>query len=120
MPPTGAPDDLAHATALAAACQRILAAPDAAALWHTVVDEALPLIAGDGAAIVSYTERFWQTLAVRRSDAAPSDSAAAEVIEMLFHQGLLQQSSPHDDPAEDTSDRANGHPDRRAAGGRGA
>ena len=103
MPPTGAPDDLAYATALAAACQRILAAPDAAALWRTVVDEALALIAGDGAAIVSYTERFWQTLAVRRSDAAPSDSAAAEVIEMLFHQGLLQQPSPHDDPAEVTS-----------------
>ena len=103
MPPTGAPDDLAYATALAAACQRILAAPDAAALWRTVVDEALALIAGDGAAIVSYTERFWQTLAVRPSDAAPSDSAAAEVIEMLFHQGLLQQPFPNDDPAEVTS-----------------
>jgi hypothetical protein len=103
MPPTGAPDDLAYATALAAACQRILAAPDAAALWRTVVDEALALIAGDGVAIVSYTERFWQTLAVRPSDAAPTDSAAAEVIEMLFHQGLLQQPSPNDDPAEVTS-----------------
>ena len=103
MPPTGAPDDLAYATALAAACQRILAAPDAPALWRTVVDEALALIAGDGAAIVSYTERFWQTLAVRRSDAAPSDSAAAEVIEMLFRQGLLQQPSPNDDPTEVTS-----------------
>jgi ANTAR domain len=103
MPPTGAPDDLAYATALAAACQRILAAPDAPALWRTVVDEALALIAGDGAAIVSYTERFWQTLAVRPSDAAPSDSAAAEVIEMLFRQGLLQQPSPNDDPTEVTS-----------------
>jgi len=103
MPPTGAPDDLAYATALAAACQRILAAPDAPALWRTVVDEALALIAGDGAAIVSYTERFWQTLAVRQSDAAPSDSAAAEVIEMLFRQGLLQQPSPNDDPTEVTS-----------------
>ena len=103
MPPTGAPDDLAYATALAAACQRILAAPDAAALWRTVVDEALALIAGDGAAIVSYTERFWQTLAVRPSGAAPSDSAAAEVIEMLFRQGLLQQPSPNDDPTEVTS-----------------
>ena len=96
MPPTGAPDDLAYATALAAACQRILAAPDAAARWRTVVDEALALIAGDGAAIVSYTERFCQTLAVRPSDAAPSDSAAAEVIEMLFRQGLLQQPSPNE------------------------
>ena len=103
MPPTGARDDLAYATALAAACQRILAAPDAPALWRTVVDEALALIAGDGAAIVSYTERFWQTLAVRPSDAAPSDSAAAEVIEMLFRQGLLQQPSPNDDPTEVTS-----------------
>jgi hypothetical protein len=103
MPPTGAPDDLAYATALAAACQRILAAPDAAALWRTVVDEALALIAGDGVAIVSYTERSWQTLAVRPSDAAPTDSAAAEVIEMLFHQGLLHQPSPNDDPTEVTS-----------------
>jgi len=103
MPPTGAPDDLAYATALAAACQRILAAPDAAALWRTVVDEAMALIAGDGAAIVSYTERFWQPLAVSPSDAAHSDSAAAEVIEMLFHQGLLRQPSPNDDPTEVTS-----------------
>jgi hypothetical protein len=100
MPLTGAPDDLAYATALAAACQRILAAPDAAALWPTVVDEALTLIAADGAAVVSYTEGFWQTLAVSPRDPAPSESAAAEVIEMLFRQGLLQQPFPNDDPAE--------------------
>ena len=74
MPPTGAPDNLAYATALAAACQRILAAPDAAALWRTVVDEALALIAADGAAVVSYIEGFWQTLAVRASDSAPGPS----------------------------------------------
>ena len=100
MPPTGAPDDLAYATALAAACQRILAAPDAAALWRTVVDEALALIAADGVAVVSYIEGFWQTLAVRTSDSASGDSAAAEVIEMLFRQGPLQQPFPNDDPAE--------------------
>jgi hypothetical protein len=99
MPPTGAPDDLAYATALAAACRRIWAAPDAAALWRTVVDEALALIAADGAAVVGYTERFWQTLAVRPSDPAPGDSAA-EVIETLFGQGLLQKPFPNDDPAE--------------------
>jgi hypothetical protein len=100
MPLTGAPDDLAYATALAAACQMVLAAPDAAALWPTVVDEALTLIAADGAAVVSYTEGFWQTLAVSPRDPAPSESAAAEVIEMLFRQGLLQQPFPNDDPAE--------------------
>jgi ANTAR domain len=99
MPTTGAPDDLAYATALAAACRRIWAAPDAAALWRTVVDEALALIAADGAAVVGYTERFWQTLAVRPSDPAPGDSAA-EVIETLFGQGLLQKPFPNDDPAE--------------------
>jgi hypothetical protein len=65
-----------------------------------VVDEALALIAADGAAVVSYTERFWQTLAVRPSDPAPGDSAAAEVIETLFGQGLLQKPFPNDDPAE--------------------
>jgi hypothetical protein len=101
MSPTGAPDDLAYATALAAACQRIWAAPDVAALWCTVVNEALALIAADGAAVVTYTERFWQTLAACPSDAAPGDySAAAEVIEMLFRQGLLQQPFPNDDPTE--------------------
>jgi hypothetical protein len=100
MPLTGAPDDLAYATALAAACQMVLAAPDAAALWPTVVDEALTLIAADGAAVVSYTEGFWQTLAVSPRDPAPSESAAAEVIEMLFRQGLVQQPFPNDDPAE--------------------
>jgi hypothetical protein len=100
MPSTGAQDDLAYATALAAACRRIWAAPDAAALWRTVVDEALALISADGAAVVSYTERFWQTLAVRPSDPAPDDSAAAEVIETLFRQGLLQQPFPNDDREE--------------------
>ncbi len=53
----------------------------------------MALIAADGAAIVTYTERFWQTLAARPSDAAPDDSAAAALIEMLFRQGLLQQPS---------------------------
>ncbi|HET9562460.1 MAG TPA: ANTAR domain-containing protein [Propionibacteriaceae bacterium] len=91
MPPTAAPSDLAYTTALVAACQRIWAAPDVTALWPTVVDEALALIAADGAAVVSYTGRLWQTLAARPGDAARDDSAAAAVIEMLFRQGLLQQ-----------------------------
>jgi ANTAR domain len=103
MQPTAAPCDLAYTTALVAACQRIWAAPDVAALWSTVVDEALALIAADGAAVVTYTGRFWQTLAVRASDAAPDDSAAAAVIEMLFRQGLLRQPISIDDPAEGTS-----------------
>ena len=100
MPPIGAPDDLTYATALAAACQRILAAPDAAALWRTVVDEALALIAADGVAVVSYTEGFWQTLALRSSDSAPGDSAVDRVIEMPFRRGLFQQPFPDDDSAE--------------------
>ena len=100
MPPTRAPDDLAYATALAAACQRIVAAPDAAALWRTVVDEALALIVADGVAVVSYIEGIWQTLAVRTSDSASGDSAAADVIELLLRQGPLQQPFPNDDPAE--------------------
>ena len=91
MPPTAASRDLAYTRALAAASQRMWAASDVAALWRTVVDEAVALIAADGAAVVTYTERFWQTLAARPSDAAPDDSAAAAVIEMLFRQGLLQQ-----------------------------
>jgi len=103
MQPTAAPCDLAYTTALVAACQRIWAAPDVAALWPTVVDEALALIAADGAAVVTYTGRFWQTLAARPRDAAPDDSAAAAVIEMLFRQGLLQQPISIDDPAEGTS-----------------
>ena len=103
MPPTAARCDLAYTTALVAACQRIWAAPDVAALWPTVVDEALALIAADGAAVVTYTGRLWQTLAVRPSDAAPDDSAPAAVIEMLFRQGLLQQPISIDDPAEGAS-----------------
>jgi hypothetical protein len=103
MPPTAAPCDLAYTTALVASCQRIWAAPDLAALWPTVIDEALALIAADGAAVVTYSERFWQTVAARPSDAAPDDSAAAEVIEMLFRQGLLQQPISIDDRAEGAS-----------------
>jgi hypothetical protein len=101
--PSVASRDLAYTRALAAACQRIWAAPDIAALWRTVVDEAVALIAADGAAVVRHTERFWQTLAVRPSDAAPDDSATAAVIEMLFRQGLLQQPISIDDPAEGAS-----------------
>ncbi len=67
------------------------------------MDEAAALIAADGAAVVTYTERFWRTLAARPSDAAPDDSATAAVIEMLFRQGLLQQPISIDDPAEGAS-----------------
>ena len=61
MPPIAASRDLAYTRALAAASQRMWAASDVAALWRTVVDEAVALIAADGAAVVTYTERFWQT-----------------------------------------------------------
>jgi ANTAR domain len=100
MLPTAAPCDLAYATALVAACRRMWAAPGVAALWHTVVDEAVALIAADGAAVLSYTGRFWQTLAARPSDAADETAAAMEV---LFREGLLQQPISIDDPAEGAS-----------------
>ena len=103
MPPAAAPRDLAYTTALVAACQRIWAAPDVAALWRTVVDEAVALIAADGAAVVTYTEGFWQTLAARRRDAAPDDPATAAVMVMPFRQGLLRQPLSIDDPAEGAS-----------------
>ena len=103
MPPTAATGDLAYTRALAAACRRMWAASDVAALWRIVVDEAVALIAADGAAVVSYTERCWQTLAASPSDTAPDDSAAAAVIEMLFRQGVLQQPISIDDPADGAS-----------------
>jgi ANTAR domain len=103
MPPAAAARDLAYTRTLAAACSRMWAAPDVAALWRTVVDEAVALIAVDGAAVVTHTERFWQTLASRPSDAAPEDSAAAAMIEMLFRQCLLQQPISIDDPTENAS-----------------
>jgi ANTAR domain len=99
MAPTAASRDLAYTRALAAASERMWAASDVAALWRIVVDEAVALIAADGAAVVTYTERFWQTLAARPSDTAPDDSAAAAVIEMLVRQGLLQQPISIDDLA---------------------
>jgi hypothetical protein len=102
VPLTAARQDLAYTTALVAACRRMWAAPDVAALWRTVVDE-VALIAADGAGVVTYTERFWEMLAARPSDAAPDDSAAAAVIEMLFRQGLLQQPISIDDLSEGAS-----------------
>jgi hypothetical protein len=103
MPPPAAPQDLAYTTALVAACSRMWAAPDVAALWRIVVDEAVALIAADGAAVVTYTERIWEILAARPGDAAPDDSTAVAVIEMLFRQGLLQQPVSIDDLAEGAS-----------------
>ena len=103
MPPTAASRDLAYTRALAAASQRMWAAPDVAALWRIVVDEAVALIGAEGAAVVTHTERFWQTLAAHPSDAAPDHSATAAVIEMLFRQGLLQQPISIDDPAAGAS-----------------
>jgi hypothetical protein len=103
MPPMALSRDLAYTTALAAASERMWAASDVAALWRIVVDEAVALIAADGAAVVTYAERFWQTLAARPSDTAPDDSAAAAVIEMLFRQGLLQQPISIDDLADGAS-----------------
>src|SRR5512133_2485303 len=103
MPPTAASRDMAYTRALAAACQRMWAAPDVAALWRTVVDEAVALIAAEAAAVVTYTERSWQTLAAHPSDTAPDDSAAAAVIEMLFRHGLLQQPISIDDPIDGAS-----------------
>jgi hypothetical protein len=100
---TAAPRDLAYTTALAAACRRMWAAPDLAALWRILVEEAVALIAADGAAVVTYTERFWQTLAAHPSGTAADDSAAAAVIEMLFRQGLLQQPRSIADMAEGAS-----------------
>jgi hypothetical protein len=110
MPTTAAPRDLAYTRALAAACQRMWAAPDVAALWRKVVDEAVALIPADGAAVVTHTERFWQTLAGHPGGAAPDDSATAAVIEMLVRRGLLQQPFSIDDPAEVASwDVVGGH-----------
>jgi hypothetical protein len=103
MPLTAAPRDLAYTTALVAACRRMWAAPDVAASSRTVVDEAVTLIAADGAALVTYTERFWQILAARPSDAAPDGSPAAAVIEMLFRRGLLEEPISIDDLAEGAS-----------------
>jgi hypothetical protein len=103
MPPTAAPCDLAYTAALVAAGQRIWAAPDVAALWPTVVDEALALVAADGAAVGTYTGGSWHTLAARPSDASPDDSAAAAVIEMLFQQDIPQRSISIDDPPEGVS-----------------
>jgi hypothetical protein len=73
MPPTAAEHDLGYTAALVAACQRMWAAPDLAILWRRVVDEALALIAADGAAVVTHTERFWQVLAVGADGAASDD-----------------------------------------------
>src|SRR4029453_133664 len=61
MPANGARSDRAYTTALVAACQRIWAARDVGALWRTIADEAVALIGADGAAVVTHTERFWQT-----------------------------------------------------------
>jgi hypothetical protein len=99
--PTAAPRDLAYATALVAASERMWAAPDIALLWRTIVDEAMALIPADGAALITYTQRSWQALAARPGDAAPDDSATA-AMRRFFRQGLLRQTISIDDLAEGT------------------
>jgi hypothetical protein len=53
--------------------------------------------------VLSFAGGSWQTLAARPSGAAPDDSAAAAVMEMLFRQDLSQQSISFDDPPEGLS-----------------
>jgi ANTAR domain len=80
------------------------AARDLALLLRTIVDEAMGLIAADGAAVVSYSEGSWQILAASpnagHDDAGHDDSAAVAAIEMLAQQDLLRQPISIDDLAE--------------------
>lgn len=99
MAPAVAPRDLAYATALLSATQRMHTAPDAATLWRVVLDEAVALIPADGAAVVTYRDRCWQTVAARPSDASPDDSAAAAAMEMLSRRALLNHPISVDDLA---------------------
>jgi ANTAR domain len=104
LPSAPASRDLAYATALVAACQRMWAARDLALLLRTIVDEAMGLIAADGAAVVSYSEGSWQILAASpnagHDDAGHDGSAAVAAIEMLAQQDLLRQPISIDDLAE--------------------
>jgi ANTAR domain len=105
--------DLAYTTALVAACQRMWAARDVALLLRTIVDEAVGLIAADGAAVVAYTKRSWQILATGpndavhddagQDDAGHDDSATAAAIEMLSRQDLLRHAISIDDLGEGPS-----------------
>jgi AmiR/NasT family two-component response regulator len=65
MPPITPPPDLACTTALVAACQRMGAAPDVAALWRTVVEEAVAMIAADAAAVVTERDNLNRAVAAR-------------------------------------------------------
>ena len=100
LPPAPTARDLAYTAALVAACQRMWAARDVALLLRTIVDEAMGLIAADGAVVVSYTEGSWQILAASPNDAGHDDSAAVAAIEMLAQQDLLRQPISIDDLAE--------------------
>jgi len=108
MPPTAAQDNLAYTAALVAASQRMWAAPDLAILWRRVVNEALALIAADGAAVVTYTERFWQVLAVGPDGPAPDHARVAPGIELLFRRDLLRQQISIDDLADVASGDGHG------------
>jgi len=108
MPPTAAQDNLACTAALVAASQRMWAAPDLAILWRRVVNEALALIAADGAAVVTYTERFWQVLAVGPDGPAPDHARVAPGIELLFRRDLLRQQISIDDLADVASGDGHG------------
>lgn len=99
MPTDAALPDLAYATALVAACQRMCAAAEVAVLWRTMVEEAGALVAADGAAVVTFTDGFWRTLAAHPGHAVP-DGLAAAAVEMLLRRGLLQQPVSIDDLAE--------------------
>ena len=103
MPSTAAAFDLAYTTALVAASRRMWAASDVDALWRQWVDEAVALIACDGAAVLTYTGRLWQALAARPSDAAPDDSAVAAVVEMLFRRVCFCNKISIDDFTEGAS-----------------
>lgn len=83
--------DLAYATAMVEASERMLDQPDLAALWPLIAAEAAALITADQVAILSCRGVGWQVLAAHDSQRATADRDLEVAINAAAAWGWLRE-----------------------------
>jgi hypothetical protein len=97
LPPGAGVRDLAYASALVSASERMLDAPDANSLWPVLASEAAILIAADAAAVVRHTEPPAGLLVASGGRIHPDVPCWVAAIEAAARHGWLWEPRRIDD-----------------------